>query len=141
MAEEIQAVRQSLTRLGELAAHPGAYGIIVVYAALWFVLDRDSLDWHAVATLAVWFMTLLIQRTEHRDTQALQAKLDELLHAHSQASNALQKLTTRSQRRSCAIGPRLVRGIRGAERDDRRKWEGRIGTRARVDWVLAYRLL
>jgi low affinity Fe/Cu permease len=24
-------------------------------------------------------------RTEHRDTQALQAKLDELLHAHSQA--------------------------------------------------------
>ena len=31
MAEEIQAVRQSLT-LGELAAHPGAYGIIVVYS-------------------------------------------------------------------------------------------------------------
>ena len=92
MAEEIQAVRQSLTRLGEFAAHPGAYGIIVVYAALWFVLDRDSLDWHAVATLAVWFMTLLIQRTEHRDTQALQAKLDELLHAHSQANNALTKI-------------------------------------------------
>ena len=37
-------------------------------------------------------MTLLIQRTEHRDTQALQAKLDELLHAHSQASNALTKI-------------------------------------------------
>jgi low affinity Fe/Cu permease len=37
-------------------------------------------------------MTLLIQRTEHRDTQALQAKLDELLHAHSQANNALTKI-------------------------------------------------
>ena len=54
--------------------------------------DRASLDWHGVATLAVWSMTLLIQRTEHRDTQALQAKLDELLHAHSQASNALTKI-------------------------------------------------
>ena len=53
MAEEISAIRHSLTRLGELAANPGAYGIIVIYAVLWFVLDRASLDWHAVATLAV----------------------------------------------------------------------------------------
>jgi low affinity Fe/Cu permease len=83
------AIRQSLTRLGELAAHPGAYGIIVLYAVLWFVLDRASLDWGA--TLAVWFMTPLIQRTEHRDTQALQAKLDELLHAHSPGKQLAHK--------------------------------------------------
>jgi low affinity Fe/Cu permease len=88
----MQAIRQLLTRLGELAAHPGAFGILIVYALLWFVFDRDTLDWHAVATLSVWFMTLLIQRAEHRDTQALQAKLDELLHAHSQANNALTKI-------------------------------------------------
>jgi len=75
-----------------LAAHPGAYGIIVLYAVLWFVLDRASLDWLGVATLAVWFMTLLIQRAEHRDTQALQAKLDELLHAQIHANNALTKI-------------------------------------------------
>ena len=37
-------------------------------------------------------MTLLIQRTEHRDTQGLQAKLDELLHAHTHANNALTKI-------------------------------------------------
>jgi low affinity Fe/Cu permease len=30
----------------------------------------------AVATLMVWVMTLLIQRSEHRDTQAIHAKLD-----------------------------------------------------------------
>jgi low affinity Fe/Cu permease len=53
---------------------------------------RDTLDWHAVATLSVWFMTLLIQRAEHRDTQALQAKLDELLHAHGRADNALTRI-------------------------------------------------
>jgi low affinity Fe/Cu permease len=85
-------IRQALTRLGELAAHPGAYGIIVLYAVLWFVLDRASLDWNGVATLAVCFMTLLIQRTEYRDTQALQAKLDELLHANRQANNTLTKI-------------------------------------------------
>ena len=88
----MHAIRQLLTWLGELVAHPGAFGVLVVYTLLWFVLDRDTLDWHAVATLSVWFMTLLIQRAEHRDTQALQAKIDELLHAHSQANNALTKI-------------------------------------------------
>ena len=44
------------------------------------------------ATLIVWFMTLLIQRAEHRDTQALQAKLDELLHAHGRADNAMTRI-------------------------------------------------
>lgn len=92
MTEQIDGIRHSLTRLGEWAAHPGAYGIVALYAVLWFVFDRASLDWHGVATLAVWSMTLLIQRTEHRDTQGLQAKLDELLHAHSQANNALTKI-------------------------------------------------
>jgi hypothetical protein len=33
----------------------------------------------AVATLAVWVMTLFIQRSNRRDTLALHAKLDELL--------------------------------------------------------------
>jgi low affinity Fe/Cu permease len=77
----MQPIRELLTRLGVMAAHPSAFGILIVYAVLWFVFDRDSFDWHSGATLIVWFMTLLIQRAEHRDTQALQAKLDELLHA------------------------------------------------------------
>ena len=33
--------------------------------------------------------TLFIQRAEHRDTQAIQAKLDELLHAEKHARNSL----------------------------------------------------
>jgi low affinity Fe/Cu permease len=36
-------------------------------------------------------MTLLIQRAEHRDTQALQAKLDELLHVQ-RGANALTRI-------------------------------------------------
>jgi hypothetical protein len=41
------------------------------HLALWLALDRDSFNWHSVAVLATWFMTLVIQRAEHRDTQAL----------------------------------------------------------------------
>ena len=63
----MDVIRQLLTRLGELAAHPGAFGILIAYAVLWLVFDRESLDWHATTTLIVWFMTLLIQRAEHRD--------------------------------------------------------------------------
>ena len=87
-------VRQSLTRIGELAAHPAAFGLLLVYAALWFIFDRTSLDWHAVATLATWFMTFIIQRAEDRDTQALQAKLDELLRVSRSADSELAKIDT-----------------------------------------------
>jgi low affinity Fe/Cu permease len=92
MSNKTHAIRHLLTRCGTLASHPGAFGILVIYAVLWFIFDRDTLDWNAVATLAVWFMTLLIQRAEHRDTQALQAKLDELLHVQASANNALTKI-------------------------------------------------
>jgi len=34
-------------------------------------------------------MTLVIQRAEHRDTQAIHAKLDELLKAPGRANNDL----------------------------------------------------
>ena len=90
MAETWYAFRHAVTRLGEYASHPLAYGVILSYAPLWLFFDRATLDWNGA--LAVWFMTLLIQRTEHRDTQALQAKLDELPHAQSRADNALTKI-------------------------------------------------
>jgi len=87
-------IRQSLTRIGELAAHPAAFGVLLIYASLWFIFDRTTLDWHAFATLATWFMTLIIQRAEDRDTQALQAKLDELLRVTGSADSKLAKIDT-----------------------------------------------
>lgn len=82
-------IRRSLTRIGELAAHPAAFGILLIYALLWFIFDRATLDWHAFATLATWFMTLIIQRAEDRDTQAIQAKLDELVRVTRSADSGL----------------------------------------------------
>lgn len=37
-------------------------------------------------------MTLLIQRAEHRDTQAIHAKLDELLRTNRDARSELTRL-------------------------------------------------
>jgi hypothetical protein len=55
-----QQVRHSLTRLGELAAHPAAFGIIAVYAVAWLIFSPATFGWSAIASLAIWFMTLLI---------------------------------------------------------------------------------
>ena len=88
----MELFRQLLTRLGTFAAHPAAFLTVAVYAVLWFIYQRDTLDWHGIATLATWTMTLFIQRAEHRDTQAIHGKLDELLRSAPGAENRLTRL-------------------------------------------------
>jgi low affinity Fe/Cu permease len=61
-----------------------------VYEAAWFTFG--DLNWHAVATLATWLMTLVIQRAEYRDTQAIHAKLDELLRVDKEVRSELTGL-------------------------------------------------
>ncbi|CAM5490937.1 hypothetical protein MAUB1S_08223 [Mycolicibacterium aubagnense] len=78
-----------LTQLGTAAARPWAFLILIGYIALWLVFEHETFDWHGFATMATWTMTLFIQRAEHRDTQALQAKLDELLRASAGAKDEL----------------------------------------------------
>ena len=78
-----------LTHLGTAAARPWAFLILIGYIALWLVFEHETFDWHGFATMATWTMTLFIQRAEHRDTQALQAKLDELLRASAGAKDEL----------------------------------------------------
>lgn len=86
---------RALTTLGTWTARPTAFGIVLVYAAAWLALDHASFDWHAVATLATWLMTLVIQRAEHRDTQAIHAKLDELLSTHGATRSELSSIDER----------------------------------------------
>src|SRR5262249_45065397 len=45
----------------------------------------ETFGWAAIATLATWLMTLFINRTEHCDTQALHAKLDDAVHQQNRA--------------------------------------------------------
>jgi low affinity Fe/Cu permease len=88
----MDAIRSSLTRLGELTATPAAFGVLIAFFWLWLIFDRASFDWHAVATCATLAMTLFIKRAEHRDTQAMHAKLDELLRAHGEAKTELAQI-------------------------------------------------
>ena len=82
-------LREVLTLGGVFTSRPSAFLILAAFAVSWLIFERKTLDWHGVATLVTWAMTLFIQRAEHRDTQALQAKLDELIRATSAASDDL----------------------------------------------------
>jgi low affinity Fe/Cu permease len=107
-------MRRLLTWLGAMSAHPSAFAVVAIYALLWIVLDPASLNWHGVATLATWLMTLFIQRAEHRETQAIHAKLDELLRAEGHARTELTRIDERQpeeierhrRRRTAADGGR-----------------------------------
>jgi low affinity Fe/Cu permease len=82
-------IGHALTRLGEWSAHPAAFGLVVVYITVWLIFDHKSMDWHAVTELIVLCMTLFIVRSEHREFQALHAKLDEVLRAEGRGSARL----------------------------------------------------
>ena len=85
-------VRRLLTHMGTVLARPSAFLIVAAYGVAWYIVSPDTLEWHGYATLATWFVTLFIQRSEYRDTQALHAKLDELLHAQAEARSALTRI-------------------------------------------------
>lgn len=85
-------VRRGLTELGVMTGQPVAFLVVGLYTAGWLIFDRASFDAHGVATLVTWLMTLFIQRAEHRDTQAIQAKLDELLRVNNDARSELTHL-------------------------------------------------
>jgi low affinity Fe/Cu permease len=80
------------TDIGQAAGHPAAFLIVIVYAIFWFGFSPQTFEWNAVATLAVFVMTLFIQRANRRDNLALHAKLDELLRVDRDARNELTQL-------------------------------------------------
>jgi low affinity Fe/Cu permease len=84
--------RHWTTHVGQAAGHPAAFLVVALYAVLWLMFDRATFDWNAVATLAVFAMTLFIQRANRRDNLALHAKLDELLRVDGDARSELTQL-------------------------------------------------
>jgi low affinity Fe/Cu permease len=81
----LHAIRHALTRVGEFTTHPAAFAVVAIYAVAWLVFSPETFGWAAIATLA----------TEHRDTQALHAKLDELLRTQGEARTDLTTLDER----------------------------------------------
>ena len=62
-----------------------------------FADGADASKSAAIATLAVWIMTLFIQRTNRRDSLAMHAKLDEL-RVDQQPRSELVRLEGKSRR-------------------------------------------
>lgn len=87
------STRSWMTRVGTWLARPTAFVVFGLYVAGWLVFSRENLfDWHSMATLATWAMTLFIQRAEHRDTQAIHAKLDEILRSRGEMNSELSHI-------------------------------------------------
>ena len=89
MQRSLQTV---LTTAGTWMARPAAFGFVIVYIVFWAIFDRESFNFHGAVALITLCMTLFIQRSEHRDTQAIQAKLDELLRTQGDARQGLTHL-------------------------------------------------
>jgi len=87
-----KALQNFLTSAGTWMARPAAFGCVVVYVVFWSIFDRESFNFHGAIALITLCMTLFIQRSEHRDTQAIQAKLDELLRTQGDARQGLTRL-------------------------------------------------
>jgi low affinity Fe/Cu permease len=87
----LKQVRGWLTHVGVLTSRPAAFAVFALYGIAWIAFG-DGLEWHSIATLATWGMTLVIQRAEHRDTQAIHAKLDALLKVHGDADDELMSV-------------------------------------------------
>jgi low affinity Fe/Cu permease len=119
----VNIIGKSLTTLGVWTSTPWAFLIFILFTIVWIVVERETLDWHGIATLATWFMTLCIQRATHRDTQAVHAKLDELLRTHHEASSELTKLDDKE--------PEAIERHRENMRDDTPEAGKRAGTGTR----------
>jgi low affinity Fe/Cu permease len=83
---------RTLTNAGSWLSRPEPVVVVGAYTALWLIFDRESFNWQAIASIATLLMTLFIQRSEHRDTQAIRAKLDELLRTHGDSKKNLTTL-------------------------------------------------
>jgi low affinity Fe/Cu permease len=89
---KMEQFRHFLTLLGVWTSTPAAFAVSTAFLAAWLALDRATFDWEAAATMATLFMTLVIQRAEHRDTQAIHGKLDEILRATASARTDVANL-------------------------------------------------
>jgi len=99
-------LRQLLTEAGKATSRPAAFLVLGGFTGSWVVFEPETLDWHGIATLVTWAMTLFIQRAEHRDTQALQAKMDELIRASETARDHIAEIDDRE--------PEEIERIRGS---------------------------
>lgn len=80
------------TATGSSGAFIGAVLLVVVWAATGPVFDFSE-TWQLVintgTTIVTFLMVFLIQKSQNKDSKAIQIKLNELIAAHEKASNRI----------------------------------------------------
>ena len=96
------------TRIAGFAGQPEAFSVALGFILVWAVTgplfgfsDTWQLVVNTATTIVTFLMVFLIQNSQNRDAAAMQAKLDEIIRASSQARNrfiGIEHLTERELR-------------------------------------------
>src|SRR5580704_922944 len=85
-------------------SRPGVAAAAIIFVALWLIagpLYGWSNAWQLIinttSSIITLIMVFLIQHTQHRDTQAIQLNLDELIRVNSEARNELISLEVKPE--------------------------------------------
>ena len=114
-------------RASELLGRPGAFATAVVLVVIWALVGPIfdfSTTWQLVintgTTIVTFLMVFLVQRSQNRDSLAIQLKLNELVAAIEGASNRLIDVEDLSEKDLKALHAHFRRLV------DRAKDEGDI---------------
>ena len=101
---------QFANHTARVAGKPWTFLVCLAVVAVWALtgpIFRYSSDWQLVintgTTIVTFLMVFLIQNTQNRDGAAIQAKLDELIHAVSKADERFVGIERLSEKELDAI--------------------------------------
>ena len=108
-----------------MAGRPKTFGTAVLVVAVWALLGpmfHYSDTWQLVintgTTIITFLMVFLIQNTQNRDSEAMQIKLDELIHAIKETDNRLLDLEEMEEEELDKIRQRYIDVARKFRKDN-----------------------
>jgi low affinity Fe/Cu permease len=118
-------------RVAQLAGRPLTFSAACALIVLWAIagpLFQFSETWQLVVntatTIITFLMVFVVQNTQNRDGEAVQAKLDELIYAIREADNRFVQAENLSDRELHALRDKLLEHCERAGRELERRGHG-----------------